>query len=779
MLLFVLAAPSSRSTAQRQPDPNTRQLVGQVRSDDDGATLLRRVRVTMQGGAAAETFTDSEGRFQIALPASGSFTLRFAKAGFAALHLASTRIPPVGAIDIRLARGAAIVGRVVDDSGAPVTDVAVRVRSTAAAAIDVPVNVGTQTDDQGEFRVGSLPAGRYQVSVQAATQQFVAAATGNLLVVRSSPLSPSQRTGTADDASAATLELRRGDEAGVTLFHDADTFAVNSATSYAAGFTAGSGAAERERTTSREVPGTAVVSGRVTGPNGRVIAGAIVRLVRADGGTTGTRVSASDSRGEYQFMEVRAGSYRVSATRTGFIAAEYGEQHSGQPGTVITLRDRQRVDRVDVVLPRGAVIAGTVSDAEGEPIEGLGMHVWRLHTRGGRRVAESVSGVPNRRTDDRGRYRISGLPPGAYYVVAAEDSSSPSSPGIIYDLPGVRRSYYPGVPTLSQAAVVRVAVGVDAPAADVTFLPADSFRVTGTALDARGQPVRSPVALAVSERSDNVLMPAQVVSPASNGAFEFLHVPPGDYVLQVAVRPAEFALARVTVSGADVGPLRVQTSAMAAVTGRVVLKGDPGVLLPQSFLVTSAPADADYQPVDNLRMTPTVRVNSDWSFEARGLAGPLRFISPSPPRGWWLESVTVGGINAADEPVQFATADDSRADVDVVFANTAAEVSGRVVDSRGQPVAAFVAVAIPVDRDRWYSGSRYLKTAAAQEGRFTLASLPPGDYSVAAVEALSEVALQDLEVLATLSTRGRRVTLSGSERLVTDLSLVGLPASMR
>ena len=778
MLLFVLAAPSSRSTAQRQPDPNARQLVGQVRSDDDGATLLRRVRVTVQGGAAAETFTDSEGRFQIALPASGSFTLRFAKAGFAALHLASARIPPVGAIDIRLARGAAIVGRVVDGSGAPVTDVAVQVRSTAEAAIEVPVNVGTQTDDQGEFRVGSLPAGGYQVSVQAATQQF--AATGNLLVVRSSPASQTQRAGAADDTSAATVELRRGDEAGVTLFHDANTFAVASSTSYAAGFTAGSDAAERERTTSREVPGTAVVTGRVTGPNGRVIAGAIVRLVRADGGTTGTRVSASDSRGEYQFMEVRAGSYRVSATRNGFIAAEYGQQHSGQPGTVITLRDRQRVDRVDMVLPRGAVVAGTVSDAEGEPIEGLGMHVWRLQTRGGRRVAESVSGVPNRRTDDRGRYRISGLPPGAYYVVAAEDPSSPSSPGIIYDLPGVRRSYYPGVPTLSQAAVVRVAVGVDAPAADVTFLPAESFRVTGMALDARGQPVRSPVALAVSERSDNVLMPAQVVSPASNGAFEFLHVPPGDYVLQVAVRPAEFALTRVTVSGADVGPLRVQTSAMAAVTGRVVLKGEPGALLPQSFLVTSAHADADYQPVGNLRMTPTVRVNSDWSFEARGLAGPLRFISPSPPRGWWLESVTIGGINAADEPVQFATADDSRADVDVVFANTAAEVSGRVVDTRAQPVAAFVAVAIPVDRDRWYSGSRYLKTASPnQEGRFTLASLPPGDYFVAAVEALPEGALQDLEVLATLSTRGRRVTLSGSERLVTDLSLVGLPASMR
>jgi len=292
--------------------------------------------------------------------------------------------------------------------------------------------------------------------------------------------------------------------------------------------------------------------------------------------------------------------------------------------------------------------------------------------------------------------------------------------------------------------------------------------------------VRSPIALAVSERSGNVLMPAQVVSPAPDGTFEFRYVPPGDYVLQAAVRPAEFALAHVAVSGADVGPLRIQTSAMAVVTGRIVLKGEPGTLLPESFLVTPAHADADYKTVSNLRMTPTVRFNPDWSFEARDLAGPLRFISPSPPRGWWLESVTIGGINAADEPVPFATADDSRADVDIVFADTAAEVSGRVVDTRGDLVAAYVAVAIPVDRDHWYSGSRYVKTASpSQDGRFTLSSLPPGDYLVAAVDTLSEGALQDFEVLATLSTRGRRVTVSRSERLVTDLSLVHLPPSMR
>jgi hypothetical protein len=392
-----------------------------------------------------------------------------------------------------------------------------------------------------------------------------------------------------------------------------------------------------------------------------------------------------------------------------------------------------------------------------------------------------VSGVPNRRTDDRGRYRIFGLPPGTYYIVAAEDPSSPSSPGIIYDLPGVRRSYYPGSSTLSQASVVRVDVGVDAPGADMTFRPAESFRVSGVALDARGEPVRTLIALMVSERSGNVSMPAQVVSPASDGAFEFMHVPPGDYVLQAAVRPAEFALARVEVSGANVGPLHIQTSAMAVVSGRIVLKGEPGTLRPESFLVTPAHASPDFRVVSNLRMTPTVRVNADWTYDVRGLAGPVRFLSQSPPpRGWWLESIMIGGINAADEPVRFATADDSRAGVDIVFADTAAEIAGRALDTRGDRVAAYVAVAIPVDRERWYAGSRYVKTALPdEESRFALTSLPPGDYWVAAVDALPAGALQDFDVLTQLGLLGRRVTVSASQRLVTDVPLARLPAVLR
>jgi hypothetical protein len=82
-------------------------------------------------------------------------------------------------------------------------------------------------------------------------------------------------------------------------------------------------------------------------------------------------------------------------------------------------------------------------------------------------------------------------------------------------------------------------------------------------------------------------------------------------------------------------------------------------------------------------------------------------------------------------------------------------------------------VAFPVDRGRWYTGSRFIKIAPPdEEARFNLGTLPPGDYWVAAVDALPDGSLEDPELLARLSTVGRRVTLSAGQRVVADLPLV-------
>jgi hypothetical protein len=80
-------------------------------------------------------------------------SLAAAKVGFARQEVAPA--PPGRPTEIRLRRAAALSGRVVDAFGDPVASAQVVVETRDAQA-SLPVVRVTQTDDRGEYRVGSL-----------------------------------------------------------------------------------------------------------------------------------------------------------------------------------------------------------------------------------------------------------------------------------------------------------------------------------------------------------------------------------------------------------------------------------------------------------------------------------------------------------------------------------------------------------------------------------------------------------------------------------------------
>ena len=163
LALLVLLGAAASAEPQRPaevsaPAPTLR---GRVIALDNEAAL-RRVRVAVMGAERIEpVFTDDEGRFALRLPSRAAVTLTTTKAGYATMALPV----PANALDrevnLRLARGAAISGRIVDASGAPAADVPVAVRRIGGGA-GGPQHV-TTTDDLGEYRLGGLAAGRYLV----------------------------------------------------------------------------------------------------------------------------------------------------------------------------------------------------------------------------------------------------------------------------------------------------------------------------------------------------------------------------------------------------------------------------------------------------------------------------------------------------------------------------------------------------------------------------------------------------------------------------------------
>ena len=189
--------------------------------------------------------------------------------------------------------------------------------------------------------------------------------------------------------------------------------------------------------------------------------------------------------------------------------------------------------------------------------------------------------------------------------------------------------------------------------------------------------------------------------------------------------------------------------------GRIEFEGDHGTL---TF--------ADIRVVVVGDPTRTATVAADGTFELRKLYGETRMGVAGGTSGWWLKSFVVGGVNAADEPVDFSNGT-SRTDARVVLAR-AATVSATV---RGAGSSTRVVV-FPAEPDRRYSNSRYVRTATlGRDGRYTL-EVPPGQYWVVALEAgpaLTEALMVRLQSMST------QVTATDTRAAQVDLSMVRLP----
>lgn len=107
---------------------------------------------------------------------------------------------------------------------------------------------------------------------------------------------------------------------------------------------------------------------------------------------------------------------------------------------------------------------------------------------------------------------------------------------------------------------------------------------------------------------------------------------------------------------------------------------------------------------------------------------------------------------------------------DVTLTTHAAEVTGRVVDGRGQPADNYTVIVYSVDRQPWYRISRFMKFARPHgDGSFRIGGLPQGEYFVAAVDRMEGTEgfgeWQDPSVLESLVPAASRIVLAESQQL--------------
>ena len=116
--------------------------------------------------------------------------------------------------------------------------------------------------------------------------------------------------------------------------------------------------------------------------------------------------------GSFTFEHVPAGKYSLEGSHRGFTTASY--QEHGYYSTAIVTGPGIASEGLILKLSSGAVIAGSVIDASGDPLEQATVSLYRLSDDGLGSIRQFRGG----NTDDLGAYEFAHLPAGTYFVSA-------------------------------------------------------------------------------------------------------------------------------------------------------------------------------------------------------------------------------------------------------------------------------------------------------------------------------------------------------------------------
>ena len=363
--------------------------------------------------------------------------------------------------------------------------------------------------------------------------------------------------------------------------------------------------------------------------------------------------------GAFQFNNLSAGKYQITVDKLGVGRRVFSANRLSTAPTLVALAAGQQFTSLKVILPRGGVISGIVTDPAGAPV--VGAMVAAIDQLGDSLSNPRRAALPIATTDDEGRYRLFGLAPGSYIVRVAPQGTEDGSV----------ETYYPNVDSPREAIAVVVAARDERLGVDVVTAGGKRVSLSGSLRNSGGEPIDAVVQLS---RTGTGADGAEIKASTRDGSFAFRGISPGSYELR-AVKDAMSALETIDVSNrsesgialvlrpsatpAKTPALGIGGSEVGGLRGRISNAAGQGA--PELAIVVLSADRQKWATADGRPIIVWPDTNGDWSIEAllagEYLVAALGEVTPADlARPDFLATVAAGsvavGVKAGEVAVQ-------------------------------------------------------------------------------------------------------------------------------
>ncbi len=558
----------------------------------------------------------------------------------------------------------------------------------------------------------------------------------------------------------------------IALVADAQTPAPRPA---APGTPTSPGTPARDRAANK---GTAVVRGQLLD----LAKGTPIRRARVSlaGGGPNSPSAQTDAEGRFEFRELPAGKYTFYTMKAGYLSLQ--ATNNNKPVPPLTVGDGEIVEKIVLRLSRGGVVAGQILDEYGDPLAGAEVRVMRYrYIDGARQLTPAGSGGFPGASDDLGNFRVYGLEPGEYYIVARPMRDFMPIPGGAASGDGPAQTFYPGTASIAEARRVTVGLGRETQGIVFQLALARLSRIRGRVVTSSGEPFSGSVSLVSTEAMSGTQGFGGPVQP--DGAFEVPNVAPGSYTLVARQNDfgnpsaiVEGGRARVIVNGEEINDVVIATSRGGTIRGRVTTdEGLPPPFAAGSLALYAQPFDRNAPPMGR----GMAKVATDWSFEIFGLfdrvqlspsgfaAGPNMSAGP-----WGIKAVLRNGEDVTDTGIEVAPGQVAD-NVEIVYSRKMSRLSGRLIDERGARAEGWVLL-FSSQESLWQPRSRFVRASRpGPDGEYRFAGAAPhADYLLVAVDGIEDGQWQDPEFLRSIKDLATRISVGENETKTQDVKLV-------